>query len=166
MGDSSGGCVFYGSKGKIMCGTYGGNPTLLPTKKMENFKQPQKSIRRIANAMDGGHEQDWIRACKESKNERVEASSNFNYSAPLNEMVVMGVLAVRLQSLQRKLLWDGENMRFKNIGSSDYIRVLSQNDFEVLDGDPKFKKKYDTLPALEMAEEWIRHTYRRGWEQI
>ncbi|MCF6358840.1 MAG: gfo/Idh/MocA family oxidoreductase, partial [Draconibacterium sp.] len=110
--------------------------------------------------------QDWIRACKESKDARVEASSNFNYSAPLNEMVVMGNLAVRLQSLQRKLLWDGINMRFKNIGPSDYIRVLSQNDFEILDGDPKFNKKYETMPALEMAEEWIRHSYRRGWQQI
>ena len=166
MGDSGGGCIFHGTNGKIMCSTYGKNPTLLPSKEMENFEQPQKSIRRISNAMNGGHEQDWIRACKESKDARVEASSNFNYSAPLNEMVVMGVLAVRLQSLQRKLLWDGANMRFKNIGSSDYIRVLSQNDFEVLDGDPKFKKNYQTMPALEMAEEWIRHNYRSGWEQI
>jgi len=166
MGDKGGGCVFYGSKGKIMCGTYGANPTLLPTNEMPHFEQPQKVIRRIADAMDGGHEQDWIRACKESADSRVEASSNFNYSAPLNEMVVMGVLAVRLQSLQRKLIWDGPNMRFTNIGSSDTIRVLEQDKFEVLDGDPKFKKDYQTLPALEMAEEWIRHNYRQGWEQI
>ena len=149
-----------------MCGTYGLNPPLLTNNEMENFEQPKKLIRRISNALEGGHEQDWIRACKESKNSRVEASSNFNYSAPLNEMVVMGVLAVRLQSLQRKLLWDGPNMRFKNISPSDTIKVLSQNEFEVLDGDPKFKKEYETMPAFEMAEEWIRHNYRRGWEQI
>ncbi len=166
MGDDDGGCVFYGSKGKIMCGTYGANPTLLPTKEMAHFEQPQKVIRRIADAMEGGHEQDWIRACKESPASRVEASSNFNYSAPLNEMVVMGVLAVRLQSLGCKLMWDGSNMRFKNISPSDTIRVLSEDKFEVLDGDPKFKKDYQTLPALEMADEWIRHTYRQGWEQI
>lgn len=166
MGDENGGCVFYGTKGKIMCGTYAQNPTLLPTSLMENFVQPQKTIRRIPDAMDGGHEQDWIRACKESKETRLEASSNFAYAAPLNETVVMGVLAVRLQSLGRKLLWDGPNMRFTNINPGDKIRVISKDEFEIQNGDPKFRKEYQTLPAPDMAEEWIRHTYRKGWEQI
>ncbi len=166
MGDDGGGCIFYGTTGKIMCGTYAANPTLLPTSEMSHFQQPKNSIRRISNAMEGGHEQDWIRACKESKESRVEASSNFNYSGPLNEMVLLGVLAVRLQSLQRKLFWDGPNMRFKNIQNSDMLRILSKDNFEVVDGDPRFNKDFSTLPALEMAEEWIRHTYRRGWEQI
>lgn len=166
MGDKNGGCIFYGTKGKIMCGTYAKNPTLLPSKEMEHFEQPQKSIRRISKAMDGGHEQDWIRACKEPKENRMEASSNFNYSAPLNEMIVMGVLAVRLQSLNRKLEWDGANMRFKNIGPSDYVRVISESNTEVVNGHPRFKKEYATIPAIEMAEKLIRHNYRSGWEQI
>ena len=166
MGDDGGGCIFYGTRGKIMCGTYAANPTLLPTSEMAHFEEPEKSIRRILNAMEGGHEQDWIRACKESKDARVEASSNFSYAGPLNEMVVMGVLAVRLQSLQRKLEWDGPNMHFTNISPSDTIRVLKKDNFEVINGDPTFDKQYETLPALKMAEEWIRHTYRSGWEQI
>ncbi len=166
MGDNGGGCIFYGTRGKIMCGTYAANPTLLPTSEMAHFEQPQMSIRRIPNAMEGGHEQDWIRACKEDKSSRVEASSNFSYAGPLNEMVVMGVLAVRLQSLKRKLLWDGPNMRFKNISSADTLQILTKDNFEVVDGDPRFDKDYATLPALEMAEEWIRHSYRKGWEQI
>jgi hypothetical protein len=166
MGDSGGGCIFYGSKGKIMCGTYAQNPTLLPASLMESFIQPQKTIRRITNAMDGGHEQDWIRACKESRETRLEASANFNYSGPLNETVVMGVLAVRLQDLGFKLLWDGPNMQFTNISDADKIRVLAKDEFEIQNGDPKFKKEYTTLPALAMAEEWIRHTYRNGWEQV
>lgn len=166
MGDDGGGCIFYGTNGKIMCGTYAQNPTLLPTKEMAHFNPPPKSVRRISNAMNGGHEQDWIRACKESKDARLEASSNFEYSGPLNEMVVMGVLAVRLQSLRRKLLWDGPNMRFTNIGPNDQLSVLTTDDFEIVNGDPKFKKDFATLPALETANEWIRHTYRQGWEQI
>jgi hypothetical protein len=166
MGDDGGGCIFYGTRGKIMCGTYAANPTLLPTSEMAHFEEPEKSIRRISNAMEGGHEQDWIRACKESKDARVEASSNFSYAGPLNEMVVMGVLAVRLQSLQRKLEWDGPNMRFTNISPSDTIRVLKKDNFEVINGNPTFDKQYETLPAQKMAEEWIRHTYRSGWEQI
>jgi len=166
MGDDGGGCIFYGSKGKIMCGTYAADPTLLPTSEMEHFQEPQKTIRRISNAMEGGHEQDWIRACKENKEARVEASSNFSYAGPLNEMVLLGVLAVRLQSLQRKLIWDGPNMRFKNIQSSDMLRILAKDNFEIVNGDPQFNKDFSTLPALEMAEEWIRHSYRKGWEQV
>ena len=166
MGDNNGGCIFYGTKGKIMCGTYAKNPTLLPTREMEHFEQPARSIRRIDNAMEGGHEQDWIRACKESPQNRVEASSNFDYAGPLNEMVVMGVLAVRLQSLQRKLSWDGPGMRFRNISNSDKLQILSKNQFEMVKGDPRFYKDFVSLPAQQMAEEWIRHTYRQGWEQI
>jgi len=166
MGNESGGCIFHGSQGKIMCGSSGQNPTLLPTNKMNTFVQPQKSIRRITNAMSGGHEQDWIRACKESKETRLEASSNFNYSASLSETVVMGVLAVRLQDLHRKLIWDGVNMRFTNISDTDKIKIISKDDFEVVNGDPRFKKEYVTLSAAEMANDWIRHTYRKGWEQI
>ncbi len=50
---------------------------------------------------------DWVRACKESPESRIEASSHFGYSGPMNEMVVMGVVAVRLQDLKRELLWGG-----------------------------------------------------------
>ena len=166
MGDSDGGCIFYGTGGKIMCGAYGKNPTLLPVGEMAHFRQPEKSIRRISNAMNGGHEQDWIRACKENKNERLEASSNFNYSGLLSETVLIGALAVRLQSLQRKLMWDGPNMRFTNIAQDDRISLLTKNNFEIVNGSPKFQREYTTLPALETCEEWIRHDYRPGWEQI
>ncbi len=166
MGDNGGGCIFYGTKGKIMCGTYSKNPTLLPLKTMEGFNPPQKTLRRISNAMEGGHEQDWIRACKEDKKYRLEASSNFAYAGPLNEMVLLGVLAVRLQNLRRKLTWDHVNMRFTNIGRFEEMKILTKDNFEIINGDPKFNKDYKTLLALETANEWIRHNYRQGWEEI
>ncbi|MGQ8338105.1 Gfo/Idh/MocA family protein [Sunxiuqinia sp. A32] len=165
MGNDGGGCIFHGTKGKIMCGSSAADPTLLPTAEMEHFTQPEKTIRRIIDNVEG-HEQDWIRACKETPKNRVEASSYFEHAGPFNEMVVMGVLAVRLQSLKRKLIWDGANMRFTNISDSDEIKILSHDDFEVVNGDPRFNKDYVTLPAKQMAEEWIRHNYRSGWEQI
>jgi len=166
MGDDDGGCIFYGTRGKIMCGAYGKNPSLLPTSEMNHFRPPEKLIPRIYNAMQGGHEEDWIRACKEDKEYRLEASSDFSYSVPLSETVLLGVLAVRLQSLKRKLTWDPVNMRFTNIGMNDRIRVLTKDHFEIVDGDPRFDKEYSTLPASETVAEWIRHTYREGWEQI
>jgi len=166
MGDEGGGCIFYGTKGKIMCGTYAMNPQLLPTSEMDRFDAPKKKIRRIPDAMAGGHEKDWIRACKETEENRVEASSNFAYAGPLNEMVMLGVLAVRLQSLNRKLLWDGASMRFTNITSNDKLRILSKTNFSMNNGSPQFNDVYRELPAETTAAEWIRHTYRQGWEQI
>jgi predicted dehydrogenase len=164
MGDQSGGVLFVGTKGKLMTGCYGRDPILLPEELDKDYKRPKPSIRRIENAMGGGHELDWIRACKESPESRVETSSNFNYSGPLNEMVVMGNLAVRLQDLKRKLQWDGENMRITNISEEDEIRVVTTDRFNVIKGHPHFDTQYSTVLAKSAAEEYIKHTYRAGWE--
>jgi predicted dehydrogenase len=163
MGDRNGGILFIGTKGKLMSGCYGRDPILLPEKLDKNYKRPEPSLRRIENAMAGGHELDWIRACKESPESRVETSSNFNYSTLLNEIVVMGNLAVRLQDLKRPLLWDGENMRIKNIADDDEIRVVTTDKFTVIQGHPHFDTKYATIKAKPAAEEYIKHTYRDGW---
>lgn len=166
LGDENGGCIFYGTRGKIMCGAYAKNPTLLPADEMEHFEEPVKTIRRIFNPGEDGHEQDWIRACKESKATRLEASSNFSYSGPLSEIVAIGTLAVKMQSLRRKLLWDGDNMRFTNIGLNDILRILTKSHFEVVNGNPRTNKEYANIQAYQAAEEWIRYNYRQGWEQI
>lgn len=168
MGDENGGIIFVGKKGKIMTGCYGMNPTLLPVENMAHFQKPKSWIPRIPGGngdiwSTNAHEQDWIRAAKESKGNRTEASSNFSFSGPFNEMVVMGVLAVRLQGLNRDLLWDGENMKFTNINANDELRVVSVDEFEVVDGDPRFIRDYVKLNARESAEEWIKHTYRNGF---
>jgi len=127
-----------------------------------------ETLRRVENyptggIQDGPHEQDWIRACKETPENRVQPMSNFDVAGPFNEMVVMGVLAVRLQSLERELQWDGPNMRFNNISGSDQLRVVKSDAFKVIEGHPHFDTKYVTLPALETVEEYIRHNYREGW---
>lgn len=166
MGDNKGGCIFYGTRGKIMCGTYGQNPTLLPTSGMEHFQEPQKSIRRISDAFKGGHEQDWIRACKEPAERRLPASSNFEEAGPLAETVLLGVLAIRTQSLNKKIIWDGPNMQITNIDFNDMLKILTKNEFTISNGIPKLNKEYASLVAHETVEEWIRHSYRQGWEQI
>ena len=138
---------------------------------MDHFNQPKPSIPRVkggnGNIWDtNAHEQDWIRACKESPENRVEASSNFQFSGPFNEMVVMGVLAVRLSGLQglhRELMWDGENMKFTNISPNDKIKIVTVDDFKVIDGDPRFDRRFAEFNALDVANEWINHTYRNGF---
>ena len=83
---------------------------------MQEFQQPAPSIPRIPGGEDG-HEKDWVRACKGGK----PASSNFDYSGPLSEMVLMGNLAVRFPD--RRLLWDGEKMQVTNdAAANDYVR--------------------------------------------
>ncbi|MCK7531167.1 MAG: hypothetical protein MZV63_09055 [Marinilabiliales bacterium] len=45
--------------------------------------------------------------------------SDFSEAGPFNEMVVMGVLAVRLQGLNKTLEWDGVKMEFTNINDTE-----------------------------------------------
>lgn len=171
MGDRNGGIIFVGTRGKIMTGCYGMNPTLLPKSEMKFFKEPEPWMPRVEGGngdiwQSSAHEQDWIRACKESPENRTEASSNFQFSGPFNEMVVMGVLAVRLSGLDglhRELLWDGENMQFTNISDSDKIRIVTVDDYSVIDGDPRFDRRFEEFNAKEMANEWINHTYENGF---
>jgi hypothetical protein len=101
LGDN--GVLFIGDRGKLLCGGWSNSPRLIPESRMKEYQRPPKSIPRI----DGSHEADWVRACKGEG----EACSNFDYSGPLSEMVLMGNLAVRSGQY---LEWDGENMKVTN----------------------------------------------------
>jgi hypothetical protein len=110
------------------------------------------------------HEMDWARACKESPENRVPTASDFREAGPFNEMVVMGVLAVRLQNLNKVLDWDGENMKFTNLTAGDEIKIVVEDKFTIKDGHPTFDKTWtDPVPADEFAAELIKHTYRKPW---
>ena len=116
LGDSDGGVLYVGDKGTLMCGCYGKGPRLIPEAKMREFQRPPQTIDRIPGGMDG-HEKDWLRACKGGK----PASSNFDFSGPMSEMVLMGNLAVRFPD--RRLLWDGEKMEVTNDAAANaYVR--------------------------------------------
>jgi hypothetical protein len=161
MNDSGGGVLFHGSKDTLVCGCYGVNPWLLSGR----VPDAPKFRRRIENPMRGGHEMDWVRACKESPENRVETASPFSEAGPFNEMVVMGVCAVRLQGLNKELLWDGENMEFTNISDSEELRMVLSDDFEIIDGDPQFRTKWtDPFNARQFAKELVKHNYRGDWK--
>jgi len=72
MGDWSGGVIFIGDKGKIMCGCYASNPKLLPSSKMEDFKEPAQTIERI----EEGHGNECFFL-------RKTAVINYNYINPI-----------------------------------------------------------------------------------
>ncbi len=155
--NDGGGCViFHGTKDKLICGCYGKNPWLLSGRKPE----APKFRRRIETS----HEMDWVRACKETPENRVLTASHFGEAGPFNEMVVMGVLAVRLQTLNKELLWDGPNMKFTNISDNEQIKIITEDKFKIHDGHPTFDRGYtDPVPATQFAAELIKHTYRKPW---
>lgn len=156
MNHAGGGALFHGTKDTLICGCYGRDPWLLSGRK----PNVPKTLPRIKTS----HEMDWVRACKESARNRVETLSPFSEAGPFNEMVVMGVLAVRLQSLNKELEWDGDNMRFTNIGDDETIRTVIKDGFKIHDGHPTFNKDWtDPINAQAFAQELIKHTYRNGW---
>ncbi|MEP0132131.1 MAG: Gfo/Idh/MocA family oxidoreductase [Eudoraea sp.] len=162
---SGGGTYFYGTKDILHVGCYGVEPELLSGKKIN----VPKTERRVEDEMGlawnkGAHEMDWVRACKESAENRKPCTSDFAEAGPFNEMVVMGVLAVRLQALNKVLEWDGEKMEFTNIGANEEIRTVIKDGFKIHDGHPTFDKDWtEPMNALAYSQELIKHTYRDGW---
>ena len=150
-----GGCViFHGTKDTLICGCYGRRPYLL------SGRTPQvPSQNRVITI---SHEMDWVRACKESAANRVLTASDFSEAGPFNEMVVMGVLAVRLQALNKVLQWDGLNMKFTNINENDRISTAREV-ITVVDGHPTVTRSRESIPATEFAAELIRHNYQNGF---
>ena len=147
-----GGILFHGTRGKIICGQYGNDYKLLPIEKFTGRDKPAEKITRVSTS----HEMDFVRACKESSGNRIMPCSNFEYSGPLNEIVVMGNLAIRLSGLGKKLNWDGEGMKITNLHDSETIQVLN--------GDYTYRSdKFIEFNAKEAAEQYIRPVYRSPW---
>lgn len=162
INDGLGGCILVGTKDTLICGGGGFNPRLLSGR----VPKVTPYLRRVPNSVDysdGPHEQDWIRACKEQPENRTEGSANFAYAGPFNEMVLLGVLAIRLKGLNKILKWDGQNMKFANIGANETMKVVETNGFAMVNGIPTWNTEHVELNALQSATEYIKHTYRDGW---
>jgi hypothetical protein len=144
MGDGGNGVIFEGTKGKMMAGTYGVNPQLLPTNLTKTTSVP-KTIDRVKGGEDG-HYAAWVEACKEGAgSKKAKAlSSHFDIAGPLTESVLMGNLAIRSYDIKStnkagratypgrniQLIWDGPNMKITN---------------------------------FEEANQYVKRTYRDGW---
>ena len=80
-------------------------------------------------------------------------------------MVVMGVVAVRLQGLNMELEWDGEKMEFTNIPADATVQSVIHDGFTIHEGHPTFDKDWtEPVNAREFAKELIKHTYHNGYE--
>jgi hypothetical protein len=97
------GVLYIGSKGKMFHGSHGGMPQLVPATLHEQAKAVAKTMERSP-----GHYEEWVLACKGG----MRPVDNFDYSGPLTETVLLGVLAMR--SPGTRLEWDSENLKVKN----------------------------------------------------
>ena len=164
MGDRDGGVLFVGTKGKIICGCYGRDAKRLPSKEFKDYT-PTINEHLVPGGI-GGHEKDWLRACKEDPANRVQPKSHFGYAGPFNEVVVMGTVAARLSGLQRILKWDGENMKFTNIKPGEQIRVPKSVKLDADRPSPRYEKEYEVIDAYEYAKSLINLKPREGWDLI
>lgn len=163
MNHRGGGVLMHGTKDTLVYGTYGSDPWLLSG----NTPSAPKTERRVkVGELEGeeAHHMDWVRSCKESPESRTNSKASFDKSGPFNEMVVMGVLAVRLQELDKELEWDGEKMEFTNIKPDEELRIIVKDGFNIEDGNPTFSREYtDPINAQQFANSLINKDYRAPW---
>lgn len=101
----SGGTMFVGEKGKLMCDSYSGSPRLIPETAMQAYKRPEKRIPRITTS----HQQAWVDAIKG----KIPPPDDFDYAGPFTETILLGNVAARFPG--EKLEWDGPGMRVTNL---------------------------------------------------
>ncbi|HEX8357276.1 MAG TPA: Gfo/Idh/MocA family oxidoreductase [Segetibacter sp.] len=126
FGDGGNGTLFIGTKGKMMCSTYGANPRLLPLSRNAEVKVKQK-IARVPGGAEGHYAQ-WVEGCIAGYGNK-EMSSPFDIAGPLTEALCMANLAIRAHDIRKpretgtgfnypgrnlQLLWDNANMRVTN----------------------------------------------------
>ena len=127
FGNSDGGILFIGTKGKLLFDCYGENPRLLPTKLMKEVTMPKATIARVPE----GHYLQWVNACMAGYG-KGKTSSSFDFAGPFAESVLIGNLAIRSWNLEskvakdesdypgrKKLLWDAKAMKITNFDEAN-----------------------------------------------
>jgi predicted dehydrogenase len=110
MGDEDGAVIYYGSRGVLMHGAYGTSPRLVPESAMQAYKRPPKTIPRSPGIME-----EWIQAIKEGK----KSTTDFSYSGPLTETMLLGNIALRTAKDNVVLDWDPVAMRVTNFPAAN-----------------------------------------------
>ena len=135
FGDGGNGTLFIGTKGKMMCGTYGMYPQLLPTSRTKEVKVKQ-TIARVPGGAEGHYAQ-WVEASIAGHGNK-EVSSPFEVAGPLTELLLMANLAIRGADVRKpkasgngfdypgrniKLVWDNAQMKVTNFDEvNQYVK--------------------------------------------
>ncbi len=99
------GTYYYGSKGMMESGSHCGGTRLIPETFQKATPKPPQAIARVP-----GHSGDWLRAIKDAS--APAPCSNFDYSARLTEIVLLGTVALRCAG--EKLTYDMKQGKFTN----------------------------------------------------
>ena len=84
---------------------------LIPESRMQSYVLPPKALPRSV-----GHYQEWVDACRGGP----PAGANFvDHAGVLTEMCLLGNVAVRAQ---KRLQWDGPNMKVTNDEAANQYR--------------------------------------------
>ena len=102
-----GGILYVGRKGKLL--QDGGFPRLLPVARHNSYGAPKERLSRVPHE---DHEMNWINSIKG----RDQLSCDFEYSAHLTEIMLLGIAALRAKS---KLHYDAANMKATNAPAAD-----------------------------------------------
>lgn len=102
------GVLYVGSKGVMHHSSHGGMPEVFPAALQEAVRAVPKTM-----ARSPGHYEEWLLACKGGP----RPVSNFDYSGPLTEIVLLGVLALRAPGT--RIEWDSAAMKVKNAPELD-----------------------------------------------
>jgi predicted dehydrogenase len=100
------GTLYVGEKGILYTGTYGGRFHLLPLEKMQQMKQPPRTLPRPKSVMT-----DFLEACRAGKK---ETAASFDYGAQLTEFCLLANLAEHAGA-GKKVEWDGPDMKVTNL---------------------------------------------------
>lgn len=144
FGDGGNGTLFIGTKGKMVCGTYGANPQLLPTSRTKEVKVPIKYPRIPGSAE--GHYAQWVEGAMAGYG-KMKMDSDFAVAGPLTEALLMSNLAIRGFDIRIpksagqgynyparyvELLWDNDQMKVTNVPEvNEYIKRNYREGFGV-----------------------------------
>ena len=117
--NGEGGILYVGSKGKFLQDTYGRNPRLIPQSAQESAQPPKNKLPRVIHEE---HEMNWVDAIRGKQ----EISCPFEYAAALNEVMLLGVVALRAGS---KITYDGANMKVTSGTVRRGSETIDPNDF-------------------------------------
>ena len=116
--DPGGGVLYVGDRGMLMHETYGNRPTLIGDGLEERAQALPQSLPRIKDGQDG-HEMNWIRAIRGEE----AISCPFAYAVPLNETMILGIVAMRAE---QPIDYDGAAGRITN---ADDANVFLDRDY-------------------------------------
>jgi hypothetical protein len=108
-----GGTIYVGDKGIMFSDNWTKSARIVPEEKQRAFPVPPKKLPRVK----GTHQIDFLRACKDGH----KPSSNFDeYAGPLNEIVLLGCLAIKA-GVGKRVEWDSVKMTCPNFPELDRL---------------------------------------------